>query len=78
MSDLANGLVKVQKSLFYASANLHKVWLYLPEPQKTKVVELRASLDEMLLSLEEIRSFLNSGQASEWVDCDEGEEWKKQ
>jgi hypothetical protein len=79
MSDLSDGLVTVQRSLFYASANLHKVWLYLPEPQKTKAAELRTSLDELLLDIEEIRNFLNSPQGDEWEGSrDEGEEWKKQ
>jgi hypothetical protein len=57
-----------EKHLFRASARLHELWLYLPEPHKCTVAELRVKLDDALVCLEAIHTFAASPAGGEWDD----------
>ena len=67
-------IVAVEKHLFRADARLHELWLYLPEPHKSTVAELRTRLEDALVSLEAIRAFTDNPRPVRFVPReDEGE-----
>jgi hypothetical protein len=54
--NFSDEIITAQGHLFRADAKLHKLWLYLPEPHKAAVGELRTKLNVVLVSLEDIRA----------------------